>query len=734
MRFFQLAMTCAVLLALGAPSFVQAGEPKRDPEAYEKTLKSIESLLVKGKCKSCRTKLDRLLVAHKGAAYVYAGLPALEDLVRRIAFATEYPPKDPQSVVSGKIESYRRDTGAIKLTYTPKTSKDWERDGGLFMHPATFSGPYTIEIKGSRYPVDSKDAPIVLVGYEEGGDSDELQSWTITAGSPPRTVGMNEVWLPASIKHFDGDVQKVLFEREISPAKAGGSYTLVVKVKRSSIEAKLNGKSIGRVKKEKGLYGSVSFSAKGWGTVKLQGQMEPSWIQGMLDKLSEQDREAFRASFDAEEHLPEWVYEEPEEPDVGEREVLPEWPTHIRDEDRDDYSLVYALLRYGQAHEALDKIEELSKTDFPKAPLAFLRGYAQLALYRLPAACKELSACIAADREFGRAKLLHGIATRLRGDAKGAAAELKAVFAAYEPDETVYRCLSSVMLLQGRLAAVRAIIKTGREHGVKSDELDLFAKVLLKAEKGPDWSRSYEYKTGSYHVVTDMSKEMARESGQMLESMFRLYQTSFDYVKRDTTRRFKVYIFSGQSGFLWYVGDLSRLWGLGGEKAAGLYSPVLKQLLIWNLPSEDELFRTVRHEGFHQYLDRVLPNAPTWLDEGLAVYYEYTENDSGKLKPGQVARDYVALLHEKDALPLKEFFALKPAQFYERGHLSYAQAWSIVHLMRNGDRKYRKLFKDLVGALENGSAAKAMASVMTDDVIDSLEVAVEMHLMDLGKD
>ena len=54
----------------------------------------------------------------------------------------------------------------------------------------------------------------------------------------------------------------------------------------------------------------------------------------------------------------------------------------------------------------------------------------------------------------------------------------------------------------------------------------------------------------------------------------------------------------------------------------GLYSPALKQLLIWNQPNRKKMLETVRHEGFHQYLDGVMSDPPPWLNEGLAMYYE----------------------------------------------------------------------------------------------------------------
>ena len=34
------------------------------------------------------------------------------------------------------------------------------------------------------------------------------------------------------------------------------------------------------------------------------------------------------------------------------------------------------------------------------------------------------------------------------------------------------------------------------------------------------------------------------------------------------------------------------------------------------------MLQTVRHEGFHQYLDRLVSNPPVWFNEGLAEYFE----------------------------------------------------------------------------------------------------------------
>ena len=37
----------------------------------------------------------------------------------------------------------------------------------------------------------------------------------------------------------------------------------------------------------------------------------------------------------------------------------------------------------------------------------------------------------------------------------------------------------------------------------------------------------------------------------------------------------------------------------------------------------------MRHEGYHQYLDRVMPDPPVWFNEGLAVYHENGIKEDG---------------------------------------------------------------------------------------------------------
>ncbi len=252
------------------------------------------------------------------------------------------------------------------------------------------------------------------------------------------------------------------------------------------------------------------------------------------------------------------------------------------------------------------------------------------------------------------------------------------------------------MMFAGELEQARSFSRLAARNGVLSKRLDLLGSAIVKAARGPNWPQTFEYQSTNYHVLSDIDKKTCVEAAKVLEQAFTAYRVNFGWVSRDRSRKFKVYLFAGRKGFMTYQQDLTQLMGRPAEHAAGLYSPLLKQLLIWNLPSRDEMISTIRHEGFHQYLDRFMPNPPTWFNEGLAVYHEDAEMVRGRLEFGQIEREYVELIDKKGLLPLEEYLFQTHGQFYKNGHWSYAQGWAFVHMLQNGTSAQRKLFKQLV--------------------------------------
>jgi hypothetical protein len=198
-------------------------------------------------------------------------------------------------------------------------------------------------------------------------------------------------------------------------------------------------------------------------------------------------------------------------------------------------------------------------------------------------------------------------------------------------------------------------------------------------------------------------------------------------------RAYRVFLFSGREGFDRYLADLVVLRKPPMENVAGLYTPLLKQLLIWNLPSRAEMMRTIRHEGFHQYLDRLLPDPPVWFNEGMAVYYEGMERVGGELKIGKPRYEDLELLAREPLTPLKDFLAMTPAEFYRGSHHSYAQAWLFVHMLKNGNAKHRELYRTLMTRLETQGGRDATREVFPPDLLPTLDADVAAHRVTLSK-
>ena len=208
------------------------------------------------------------------------------------------------------------------------------------------------------------------------------------------------------------------------------------------------------------------------------------------------------------------------------------------------------------------------------------------------------------------------------------------------------------------------------------------------------WAKRHEYKTPNYHVISNIDRRTCAEAARLLEEAYRAYNVQMEWTKGREESRFKVYLFFSQEAYLTYT---RRVMGTSPTNSAGLFSPHLKQLLIWNLPDRKQMLQTVRHEGFHQYLDRILPDPPTWLNEGLAVYYENASYRSGRWETGERRSDL--LFRRDDFLPLAQFFRQPSREFYKEGIRSYAQAWAVVYFLRHGPEPYpalfTRLFKDL---------------------------------------
>ena len=110
-----------------------------------------------------------------------------------------------------------------------------------------------------------------------------------------------------------------------------------------------------------------------------------------------------------------------------------------------------------------------------------------------------------------------------------------------------------------------------------------------------------------------------------------------------------------------------------------------------------------QHEYLHSLLDAALPDAPLWLNEGLAEYFSTFTADDGRARAGAPVRAHLDWLDAHDLMPMTELFAVgqgSPAYHEgDRRGTFYAQSWAFVHLLLSGSEgDLAKLQRVLVAA------------------------------------
>jgi hypothetical protein len=129
----------------------------------------------------------------------------------------------------------------------------------------------------------------------------------------------------------------------------------------------------------------------------------------------------------------------------------------------------------------------------------------------------------------------------------------------------------------------------------------------------------------------------------------------------------------------------------GPRGAGGHYSPLLRKLVLYKYPKEENTLIVLYHEAFHQYLHEYLELAPQWFNEGLGDYFAPFRYK--RLGPGQEVMMSHAnpwrLKYIKDAIRQRitpepaELMMMSREEMYgsEMVGIHYAMAWSLIYFM-----------------------------------------------------
>lgn len=336
--------------------------------------------------------------------------------------------------------------------------------------------------------------------------------------------------------------------------------------------------------------------------------------------------------------------------------------------------------------DAIKLYSECLKLRDGDAGLYYSRGYVYSAMRQTDEALADLNKCLELQPSYANALFSRAMLHFQIGEMKMAVADLEAVLK----------------------------LDPGNRNAAKQ------LPILRLVAKGPDWERKFTRTTPHYVVTTNVDQKLTDRAAYEMERIYKEYAAKFRFKGDEQRRRFNVRVFATQEGFSEYAAQTT---GTRKEFALGYYAPMYKELILWHQASEEGLIDTLYHEGFHQFLDYFISDAPAWFNEGLAQYFETAKWVGRGFKLGRSNPDKLQFLKRvvevKAYVPFKALLQMSHPQFMSQDaapitgatmtNVHYVQSWSFIHfLIHSHEGKYKWVIRDLYQGLKAGKKSEVV--------------------------
>lgn len=218
----------------------------------------------------------------------------------------------------------------------------------------------------------------------------------------------------------------------------------------------------------------------------------------------------------------------------------------------------------------------------------------------------------------------------------------------------------------------------------------LSTMLAVIANPAPPLPRGFNaYPTKYYVIHTDLDEEAVREAALRMTAMAEEYQARTKAFTGRITTRLPFHLFRDPNDY-YAAGGLRRSVGVyTGDRLmaiAGRFAP-------------SEIWKTVQHEGWHQFAHAVIGgDIPVWVDEGLAEYFEEAIFTGDGFVAGVIPQHRLERLRAQikgnRLKTLPEMMVLeRMAWNHNLSPANYNQAWSMVHFLAHANGgKYQPRF------------------------------------------
>lgn len=691
----------------------------QDPVAFEMGLNAVERSMAKGQWSQAGKSLHSLLANNERASYVYAEKLRIMNNMEMIDLYEKESVPTVNDVLLGDVKRYDAVKGKIDVIYSGPEFGDFRSiSNGGYIFPPRFTGPYFVEIQGSKYPY-ADDLQISI-------DWKTPNQWRVGFGSKKMKPYVSEV-IGSGVQD-----QFITYQttRPLDPSKP---FKVSVDVSNSRVTAKANKKPLFAEKRKNAEYGVlVIFGAdqaeRGDWEVHMKGPIDPTWIAEKIESAMAVQMESFSESYIAADHLPSWLFEVSKNALASSAAAIGgphrSYPGAEMGAEAETIFSSFDLSG-GLTKPNLDlKLREIDAAQVDKGlhdvAADCLRMQLLLVNGRVDEAAVAGARMVAAAPDHHGWVLSFGEILMLQKDYDQARAVLEPARMLWPQSAAIFEALTNVEIQARRWGAAQGLVEEARLRREFDSETGAeLQEKFNKAIFGPGWRHSYTYESAHFLVESNVSTERCEYTANLLESTYSNYEEPMLALPNFGANKLRVFVFANEARYDQYISeDLvtpSILFN-------GTYQPFLRQLVVWDNSEYWQFEQVVVHEGFHQYFHMLAFNPPRWYEEGLALVMDWQGVVDGAWTTRAVRQDLIQYLLEGGFKPLKEFVALTDAAYLDDpDELLMCQAWAFLDFLRVSTAKEQEIFDALYQGFTSSTSRQqvleaAFALVDMDDL------------------
>jgi tetratricopeptide (TPR) repeat protein len=689
------------LLLLTALRAATGGDPA--PPDFAKSLARCKQLVAGESWAAGESALRQVFKDFPDDARVRARLREIEDQLKVCLFRKSLPPLKGPDLFGGAAKKFNASSRDVELWFERPDAPRWTKSHeNLWLLDVRFEGALTFETSMSYlnadrgvsavflcYDIEKRGGYVILPGYYE----------TTATGSLQATP----------------ELRKIVMTGETpirTSAGSWGSYGVGSRFKAvrssSDIVATVGGTVVARASDRSYTNGYLGVRTDRLWDVSIKGRLDKVWYRKTVaERYATQFAEWGEKTYDREKELPAWVRESVvAPPDM----TLSELPSDVSARESSELrSLVEAALD-GDEEDALECAQ--AALDAPPLAALYLTGVANLALGSEQAACDALDKLVAAEPDFVPGRMFRGIALFHLRRLPEAKADLAWALERRPRAEPALVIAAMLAIYEQDWDRAEAMLAKADSLGVSGEDVDEVRDWVHRSRTGPNFAQRYRKESANFVVVSDHSQQICQEAADLLESMQSQYAAALKPAPAGAPKA-RVYVFSGPEAYFDYAEDLH----VAADSSSGVYVPMLRELCIWVPVDMTDFKDTVRHEGFHQYLHRLVDDAPTWFNEGWASVM----GGGGPEGVRDAKRDAEFV---KGFVPVRELVAMKHAEFMKDPGVTYTESRYLVEfLRRTKEPKLKNVLRDYFAAVASGLSQADANKKVIDPVLTELEAA-----------